>query len=69
MGILKITLALTAASGLAACGDTVSEQAIGGAAIGAGAAVITSGSVLQGAAIGAGANIIACQTDLVRCKK
>ncbi|MGJ8594498.1 hypothetical protein [Sulfitobacter sp.] len=68
MGISKIFLALTASAGLAACGDNISEQAIGGAAIGAGAAVITSGSLLQGAAIGAGANVIACQTELVRCK-
>lgn len=68
MGIPKIILALTVAAGLVGCGETVSEQAIGGAAIGAGAAVITSGSVLQGAAIGAGANVLACQTELLRCK-
>lgn len=68
MGIPKIIFALAATAGLAACGDTMGEQAIGGAAIGAGAAVLTSGSALQGAAIGAGANVLACQSKLVRCK-
>ncbi|MEH6520949.1 hypothetical protein [Sulfitobacter sp.] len=68
MGIPKIIFALSVAAGLAACGDTMGDQAIGGAAIGAGAAVLTSGSVLQGAAIGAGANVLACQTKVVRCK-
>ncbi|WP_298861129.1 hypothetical protein [uncultured Sulfitobacter sp.] len=68
MGTFRIITALGLAGALSACGDTVTEQTIGGAAIGAGAAVLVSGSVLQGAAIGAGANLLACQTELVRCK-
>lgn len=67
MGISKITLVLAATAALAACGATVGDQALGGAAIGAGAAVVTSGSIAQGAALGAGANVLACQTKLVNC--
>ncbi|MEH6646794.1 hypothetical protein [Sulfitobacter sp.] len=67
MGFPKFILALTAAAGLAACGDTLGDQALGGAAIGAGAAVVTSGSIAQGAALGAGANVLACQSKLVKC--
>jgi len=68
MAIYKIGLALTFAAGLSACGDNVGEQALGGGAIGAGAAAITGGSLLTGAAIGAGANVAACQTEIVDCK-
>ncbi|QUJ77061.1 hypothetical protein KDD17_03240 [Sulfitobacter albidus] len=64
--LAKIT-ALVSLTALAACGDTIGEQALGGAAIGAGAAAITNGSLAQGAAIGAGANVLACQTDVVAC--
>ncbi len=53
--------------GLAACGDSIGEQAIGGAAIGAGAAVVTSGSLAQGAALGAGANVLYCQLQPSQC--
>jgi len=67
MGFPKFILALTAVAGLAACGDTLGDQALGGAAIGAGAAVVTNGSIAQGAALGAGANVLACQTNLVNC--
>ncbi|MGB5865720.1 MAG: hypothetical protein WBG95_15645 [Sulfitobacter sp.] len=67
MGTPKIFLALAAATALVACGDTVGNQAIGGAAIGAGAAAVTGGSLGQGAAIGAGANVLACQTGVVQC--
>ena len=52
---------------LAACGDTIGEQAIGGAAIGAGAAAITSGSLAKGAAIGAAGNVAYCQLYPGRC--
>lgn len=67
MGPSKIILALIAATGIAACGDTIPQQAAVGAAVGAGAAVLTSGTLLQGAAIGAGASVVACQTKLVDC--
>lgn len=68
MSIKKTILALGACAGLAACGDTIGEQALAGGAIGAGAAVLTSGSLVQGAAIGAGANLVACQAELVKCR-
>ncbi|MCX8226009.1 MAG: hypothetical protein OTI35_08040 [Sulfitobacter sp.] len=67
MSFKNIILALAASAGLAACGDTLGEQAIGGGAVGAGAAALTGGSLLQGAAIGAGANVLACQSGAVRC--
>ncbi|UWR21522.1 hypothetical protein [Sulfitobacter sp. S190] len=67
MSFKKIALVAVACAGLAACGDTIGEQAIGGAAIGAGAAAVTGGSLGQGAAIGAAGNIAACQTGVVNC--
>ncbi len=63
----KIILAVIVSSGLAACGDTIGEQALGGGAIGAGAAAVTGGSIATGAAVGAGANVLACQTKVVDC--
>ncbi|EAP83743.1 MULTISPECIES: hypothetical protein [Alphaproteobacteria] len=68
MSIKTILLAVTASAGLAACGDTLGEQALGGGVVGAGAAAVTGGSLAQGAAIGAGANVLACQTGAVRCQ-
>lgn len=68
MGPLKTLLSLSLVAGIAACGNTVPQQAAVGAAVGAGAAVLTSGTVLQGAAIGAGATVVACQTKLVNCR-
>ena len=62
-----LTLATVALLGLAACGDTPGEQAIIGGAVGAGAAAVTSGSVVSGAAIGAGANVLACELDIANC--
>ena len=66
MQIRAVSAALALAA-LAACGDSVSEQAVGGAAIGAGAAVVTSGSLVQGAALGAGANVLFCQLNPAKC--
>ena len=68
MSVRKILLAVTACASLAACGDTIGKQAIGGGAVGAGAAALTGGGLLQGAAIGAGANVLACQSGAVRCR-
>ncbi|HBR37677.1 MAG TPA: hypothetical protein DD939_10335, partial [Sulfitobacter pontiacus] len=65
MSIKTILLAVTASAGLAACGDTLGEQALGGGVVGAGAAAVTGGSLAQGAAIGAGANVLACQSGAV----
>ena len=67
MPISKITLSLCVCGGLAACGDTLGEQALGGAAIGAGAAAITSGSLARGAAIGAAGNVAYCQLNPDKC--
>ena len=59
--------ALVAFAGLAACGDTLGEQALLGGAAGAGAAVATSGDPFIGAAIGVAANVAYCQTYPERC--
>ena len=67
MSIRTIILALGATVGLAACGNTIAEQGIGGAAVGAGTAAITGGSLAQGAAIGAAANVGYCQLNPGRC--
>ena len=67
MSIKYIFLCLAACAGLAGCGDTLGEQALGGGVIGAGAAAITSGSIAQGAAIGAAGNVAFCQLNPGRC--
>lgn len=53
---------------LAACGDTIGEQALAGGAIGAGAAAVTQGSLLKGAAIGAAGNLAYCQLNPDKCR-
>ncbi|WP_299373206.1 hypothetical protein [uncultured Tateyamaria sp.] len=60
-------LAIAALLGLAACGDTVGEQAVIGGAVGAGAAAVTSGNVVTGAAVGAAGNVLACELDIANC--
>ncbi|TMM50915.1 hypothetical protein [Sulfitobacter sabulilitoris] len=67
MRIKGVFLALAATAGLAACGETLGDQALGGAAIGAGAAVITNNSLAKGAAIGAAGNVAYCQLYPGRC--
>lgn len=52
---------------LAACGDTLGEQALLGGAAGAGTAVVTDGDPVTGAAVGAAANIAYCQAYPERC--
>ena len=59
--------AVIALLGLAACGDTLGEQALLGGAAGGGTAVATGGDPLTGAAVGAAANIAYCQTYPERC--
>jgi hypothetical protein len=67
---IKITsFALAALLGLAACGDTVGEQALFGGAAGIGAAAVTGGDLATGAVIGAGANVAACQAGVVNCRR
>jgi osmotically inducible lipoprotein OsmB len=67
MAIKHILPSFAACASLAACGDTLGKQALGGGVIGAGAAAITSGSIAQGAAIGAAGNIAFCQLNPGRC--
>ncbi|MGD9294425.1 MAG: hypothetical protein PVI41_06035 [Roseobacter sp.] len=67
MPIGKTALVLTLCGLLAACGETLGEQALAGGAVGAGAAVVTDTNVVEGAAIGAGANVFYCQLYPERC--
>ena len=53
---------------LAACGDTVAEQAVLGGAAGVGVAAVAGGSILTGAAVGAAGNVIACQIGDTICR-
>ena len=53
MSAKNIILAVVASTSLAACGGTLGEQALGGAAVGAGAAAVTGGNLGTGAAVGA----------------
>ncbi|KHA53029.1 hypothetical protein [Sulfitobacter geojensis] len=68
MSIKPVLLASALCASLAACGDTVVEQGLVGTAVGAGAAAVTSGSLLQGAAIGAAGNIAFCQLNPGKCR-
>ena len=66
----KISLAILsggAALTLAACGDTMGEQALYGAGTGAAAAVVLDGSLATGAVVGAGANVLYCQKYPHKC--
>ncbi|AEI93182.1 MULTISPECIES: hypothetical protein [Roseobacter] len=67
MQIKAIAFVMAAGFSLAACGDSIGEQAVGGAAIGAGAAVITNNGLAKGAALGAGANVLFCQLSPGQC--
>ncbi|WP_072777191.1 hypothetical protein [Marivita hallyeonensis] len=60
-------VAVCALLALAACGETVGQQAIGGGVVGAGVAAVADGNMAQGAAIGAAANVAYCQTYPERC--
>lgn len=54
-------------SGLAACGDTIGEQALIGGAAGVGAAAVTGGSAGTGALVGAAGNVAYCQANPRAC--
>jgi hypothetical protein len=45
---------------LSACGETVGEQAIIGAAAGVGTALLIDGNIGAGALLGAGVNLLVC---------
>ncbi|MGJ8625749.1 MAG: hypothetical protein ACSHXB_02210 [Sulfitobacter sp.] len=68
MSIRNIILGLAGCVSLAACGDTLGEQALGGGVIGAGAAAVTGGTLIQGAAIGAAGNVAYCQLNPGKCR-
>jgi osmotically inducible lipoprotein OsmB len=59
----RIILVVASLSVLSACGDTMLERTVSGAAIGAGAAAVTGNDLATGAAVGAGAGVV---SDIVR---
>ena len=61
-------LSALALMGLAACGDTVPEQALLGGGAGAVTGAVVGGSVITGAAVGAAGNVVYCQAYPSRCK-
>ncbi len=63
----KLALALAAALGLAACGDTVGQQAAIGAGAGALTAAVVNGNLVTGALIAGGANVAYCQIHPNQC--
>lgn len=63
----KLALALAAALGLAACGDTLGEQAAIGAGAGALGAAVVNGNLVTGALIAGGANVAYCQINPEKC--
>lgn len=67
MQLRTLAFILVSTAGLAACGQTLGDQALGGAAIGAGTAAITDGSIGTGAAIGAAGNVAYCQANPGKC--
>ncbi|MBD3662694.1 hypothetical protein [Sulfitobacter aestuariivivens] len=68
MSFKSIALVAVLCGTLAACGDTISEQALAGGAIGAGTAVLVNGSLAKGAAIGAAGNLAYCQLNPGKCR-
>ena len=60
-------LAGVAALSLAACGDTMGEQALYGAGAGAATAAVLDGDLAAGAILGAGANVLYCRENPRKC--
>ncbi|MRU14273.1 hypothetical protein FDP25_02405 [Roseovarius sp. A21] len=60
-------MALSSILGLAACGDSVPEQALFGAGAGVGTAAVLDGSLAAGAVVGAAGNVAYCQAYPDRC--
>jgi len=63
----RIFAALAVCAGLAACGDTVTEQALFGAGGGLVGAAVVNGNPIVGAAVGTAANIAYCQQYPGKC--
>lgn len=64
----RILLPFVLLAGLAACGNTVGEQALFGGAAGVGVAALTGGDPVVGGLIGAGGNVAFCQAYPHRCR-
>ncbi len=67
MRIKFTVLAVAAALGLSACGETLGEQALIGAGAGAGTAAVLDGDIATGAIVGAAGNVAYCRTYPSRC--
>lgn len=67
MEIRKFGIALALCGGLAACGQTATEQAAIGGVAGLGTAALLDGNVLAGAVAGAAGNVLYCQTQPEKC--
>lgn len=63
----KLWVALALVAGLAACGESVEQQALYGAGAGLGTALVLDGNPLTGAALGAAANTLYCQIGQTDC--
>jgi hypothetical protein len=63
----KAVLAILAFAALAACGDTVVEQAAIGGVGGLGASAVLGGNLAAGAVVGAAGNVAYCQAFPDRC--
>ncbi|WP_299615254.1 hypothetical protein [uncultured Tateyamaria sp.] len=61
MSLKLASVALVATLGLAACGDTIGEQALSGAVVGAAGTAIFNGDVGTGAVVGAVGGVAYCQ--------
>lgn len=62
MRISRVIIVLATCAGLAACGDTVGEQALLGGGAGALGAVVLDTNPVVGAAVGAAGNLLYCET-------
>lgn len=67
MRIKFTVLAVAAALGISACGETLGEQALIGAGAGAGTAAVLDGDIATGAIVGAAGNVAYCRTYPSRC--
>ena len=68
MSIKTLIVGVALCGSLAACGETIGQQALAGSAIGAGAAVLANGTIAKGVAIGAAGNIAYCQLNPGKCQ-
>lgn len=60
-------MAMALLGGLAACGETLGEQALFGAGAGAVGAAVLDGDPLAGAAVGVAANLYYCNENPDKC--